>query len=541
MKNARTILALLLALIMAMSAAAFAEETELTDYEDTMVLNAYIGTGTIAPQDQQNNAYVQFVMDKFNIDISGSEFVTGDLDQELGLMIAGESMPDVVCMWYTPNALKIAHQFAEAGMLAETEDLLRNSPNLMADLNDAFIDFCREEDGTLYIVPSYGINPENTEANYSSEPNLTWFKRTDLFEQLDIKDPETPDELYDALVKLSGVELADGTNFIPLQAADASFYEWLVGGMFGIWTHRTDINEEEKRFTTKEEFPEYVEFLKYMAKLYRDNLVDPELFLTDGSVAISRQREARIGVGITWPNDIDVLELAAQNVDPNARYDAMKMPRVEGLENTQYWQTATLPNMITLISAKAEDPERIMKFLDWQVSTEGWIASCYGAPTRDGVQGCWYEEDGKYYYDQEARDAYSAADPTYENQVLGGWTYFMVGRYIYHMNYQGFENVKESPDRQRMEARALNLPEVFMDTEWEIVQNLPEGPVSAAKSTAVNKVFSDGYQKIIMEAQNDYDVEVMWADVLENAIAAGLREIEEEQYERYQMYLNGEL
>ena len=224
----------------------------------------------------------------------------------------------------------------------------------------------------------------------------------------------------------------------------------MIGGMFGVWTHRKDINEEEQRFTRKEEFPEYVDFLKYMAKLYREGLVDPELFMTDQSVAISRQREARVGIGITWPNDIDVLEVAAQQVDPETRYNAFRMPRVEGLENTQYWQTLTLPNYCTLISAKAKDPERIMKFLDWQVSTEGWLCMCYGAPTTDVAQGCWYEEGDQYYYDQAARDEYTAKDPTYENQVLGGWTYMMAGRYVYHINHQGFANVTESPDKQRI-------------------------------------------------------------------------------------------
>ena len=541
MKRLSRTLSLLMVLIMALSATAFCEDLALTDYEEPMVLSAYLGTGTLEPQDQENNALVQFIKNKFNIDISGTQFLTGDRDQELGLMIASGEMPDVVVTGTSPNDLKIVHQFVEAGMLLETEDLLRKSPNIMQDLNETAIDYFREEDGKLYAVPSYGINPENTETQYSSEPNLTWFKRTDLFEKLGIEDPKTPDDLYEALKKISELDAADGTKYIPLQGADASFYEIMIGGMFGVWTHRKDINEEEQRFTRKEEFPEYVDFLKYMAKLYREGLVDPELFMTDQSVAISRQREARVGIGITWPNDIDVLEVAAQQVDPETRYNAFRMPRVEGLENTQYWQTLTLPNYCTLISAKAKDPERIMKFLDWQVSTEGWLCMCYGAPTTDVAQGCWYEEGDQYYYDQAARDEYTAKDPTYENQVLGGWTYMMAGRYVYHINHQGFANVTESPDKQRMEAREYNMPEVFMDTEWELVQKLPEGPVAAAKSIAVDKVFNDGYQKIIMEAKDDDEVQAMYDEMIENAISAGLRDIEKEQYERYQLYLKGEL
>lgn len=507
--------------------------------KELMKLSCYIGTGTLEPQNQPENEYVKWIKEKFQLDISETQFVAGDPIQELGLMIASGEMPDVVCFWADASTRELANQFADAGMIIETEELLRNSPHIMADLTESAIDSFRTEDGKLYVIPSYGINPENTEAEYSSEPNLTWIKRTDLFEKLGLSDPKTPEELYDILVAMKDVDTVDGSEFIPLQAADASFYETMVGAMFGIWTHRDEINDAEERFTQYQEFPEYVEFLKFMSKLYREGLIDPELFVTEQQVAISRQKEARVGVGITWPNDIDVLEIAAKNVDANTRYNAFAMPKADGVENSYYWQTSTMPSMITLISKDCADPQRAMEYLDWQCSTEGWIAACYGAPGKGTA--AWYEEDGKYYYDQATRDSYTAADPTYENQKLGGWTYFMTGRLIYHIDFQGFSNITESPDAQRMEARAYNMPEVFMDSDWDLVQAIPVGEVEAVKSIAVNKILSDSYMKIVMEAKDDAEVEAMYKDMMDQANQAGLTEILEERYDRYQLYLKGEL
>lgn len=508
---------------------------------ELMKLSCYIGTGTVEPQDQPNNEYVKWIREKFNLDISETQFLsTGDPVQELGLMIASGTMPDVVCFWSDVNTREIAKQFADAGMVVEVEEMLRNSPNLMADLTEVAIDSFRAEDGKLYVIPSFGVNPDNTEAQYTSEPNETWIKRTDLFESLGLEDPKTPDDLYNILVTMkNNVKTVDGSQFIPLQAMRYQVYEELVGGMFGIWTHRTEINEEEGRFTQYQEFPEYVEFLKYMAKLYREGLVDPELFITEEQVAVSRQMEGRVGVGMTWPNDIDVLEAAAKNVDPNARYNAFPIPKAEGVDVTYFAQTYTLPAMITLISKDCKDPARVMEYLDWQCSTEGWMGQCYGAPGK-GV-GCWYEENGEFYYDQATRDAYQAADPTFEGQKLGGWTYFMAGRLIYHINHHGFSNITESPDAQRMEAREYNMPEIFMDTEWELVQAIPVGEVEAVKSIAVNKILEDNYMKIVMEAKDDAQVETMYAAMMEAANSAGLQDILKERYERYQMYLNGEL
>lgn len=518
-----------------------ADETSSEGERELMKLSCYLGTGTIEPQDQPNNEYVKWIKEKFALDISETQFLsTGDPVQELGLMIASGTMPDVVCFYTDANTRELAKQFADAGMIIETEEMLRNSPHLMADLTEEAIDSFRADDGKLYVVPSFGINPDNTEAQYTSEPNTTWIKRTDLFESLGLENPKTPEDLYNILVTMkNNVQTVDGSQFIPLQAMDYTAYEIMVGGMFGIWTHRTEINEEEKRFTQYQEFPEYVEFLKYMAKLYREGLVDPELFITESQVAVSRQMEGRVGVGITWPNDIDVLEAAAKKVDPNARYNAFPIPKAEGVDVTYYAQTSTLPLMITLISKDCEDPERVMEYLDWMCSTEGWMAQCYGAPGK-GV-GCWYEENGEYYYDQAARDAYQAADPTYENQKLGGWTYFMAGRLIYHIDHQGFCNITESPDAQRIEAREYNMPETFMDTEWDLVQAIPVGEIEAVKSIAVNKILEDNYMKIVMEAKDDAQVEAMYADMMEAANSAGLQDILKERYERYQMYLNGEL
>lgn len=541
MRTTRMLLSAVLSLMMMLSILpAQTEAKPIGEYAETYKMSAYIGTGTIEPQDQPNNEYVKWIKEKFNLDISETQFLTGDRNQALGLMIASGTMPDVITFWTDSEGKKLANQFVEAGMVLEVEDYLReNCPNLMVDLNETFIDAYRAKDGKLYVIPSYGINPENKTAPYTLEPNVTLFKRTDLFNELGIEDPKTPEEFYNALVKLSGTKTSDGSRFIPLQAYDGGVYEMVVGGMFGVWTHRTDINEEEKRFTSIQEFPEYLEFLKYMAKLYREELVDPELFITEQPVAISRQKEGRIGIGITWPNDLDVLTYSLQQAYPDAMYNAIPIPKVEGLESTQYWQTPTLPSMMTLVSKDAKYPERIFEYLDWMVSAEGWLGACYGAPGK-GV-GCWYEEDGKFYFDQARRDEYMTADPLYENQVLGGWTYFMAGRYIYHIHHHGFANITESPDKQRMEARDYNVSEVFMDPEWELIQAIPAGPIEEVKSIAVGKVLEDGYQKIVMEAQNDEQVEEMYNKMMADAESAGLREIQEEQYARYQMYLNGTL
>lgn len=525
-----------------------AGEKALEDYTEPMTLVSYQAIGTASPADTENNKYVAYIREKFNIDLSDTQFVTSNdaskIRESLGLMIASGEMPDVITMNIDANNLKLAQEFVDSGMLLDVTEYLNaeKMPNMAQDWNDAILENYRSADGKLYMIPSFTINPDNTEAEYTMEPNMTFTKRADLFEELGLEDPKTPEDLYQILLKLKEQPDVDGQAFIPFQTLMGfGDLEMMIGGMFGIWNHRGEINEAEKRFTDRYEFPEYVDFLKYAAKLYREGLTDPEMFINSWEICYARAQEGRIGIYPMWPNELDVLTAGLRQVVADGDYQAFAVPKAEGVESSEFWQTATMGTMITLINKDVKDPERVIKFLDWNVSPEGWIAQCYGGPGVDENDGVWHMEDGKFYYNTEFVEKMNQEDPTYMSQVCGGWAYYMLGRQIYHINHHGFENVTESPDPQRMYARELNNPEVYMNPELERIQAIPAGPVELAKYTAVDKVLQDGVQLIVTTAQDDAQVEAMYAEMIENAKKAGYTEVMEERYERYLLWKDGKL
>ncbi len=525
-----------------------AADLALEDYTEMITPSVYFATGTASPPDPVNNKYVSYVRDKFKIDMSKSEFVTSadtaKVYEKLGLMISSGTMPDIISLWLSADAKKIISQFADAGMILDVEPYIEQyMPNLQVDLNDEILNNFRDTSGKLYMIPSFAINADNKDVPYTMEPNLTLVKRTDVWESLGItENPKTPDEFYEILKKLKTVGPVNGKEFIPFQGlAAGSDFEMLIGGMFGIWRHRMDVNEQEQRFIATAETPEYLDYLKYGAKLYREGLMDPELFVNSSDVATTRFQEGRVGSYVTWPNEIDVLTAAAKQADPNAMYNAFPLPKAAGVDSTEYWQTSGLGGLVTIVSSKAADPERLVKFLDWQMSTEGWIASCYGGPGADANDGYWHiGSDGSYNYNTDFLTKKLAENPSYQNEC-GGWVYFLVGRLIYHVNHQGFANITESPDPQRMEAREYNLPEVYMNADYEKLTGMPAGPVELAKGTAVLKVFTDGPAKIITTAKNDAEVEQMYAQMLADAQKAGNSEMLKERYERWQLYKDGKL
>jgi ABC-type glycerol-3-phosphate transport system substrate-binding protein len=291
----------------------------------------------------------------------------------------------------------------------------------------------------------------------------------------------------------------------------------------------------------KEEFPEYIDFLKYGAKLYRDGLLDPELFINSWDVNQTRVQEGRVGAYVTWPNDIQKMVAGVNAVISEARYNAFPIPKAPGVENTEYWHTGSMGSLVSLVNKNIADPERVMKYLNWQVTTEGWICACYGGPGVGEDDGMWhFGDDGTPKYNEAHVKAMMVEDPTFQG-TCGGWVYYNVGRLVYHLDHQGFTNITESANPTRMEAREYNMPEVFLSTDYDKLQAMPQGPVELAKIEAVDKVFRDGVAKIVVEAKDDAQVESMYIQMIADAASAGNMEIMKERYERWQLYKAGQL
>lgn len=508
----------------------------LEDYTEPMELIAYLGTGTIAPGDTENNGFVSYVRDALKIDMSKTQFNNGEnLTEKLGLMIASGEMPDVICMWYSPENKALAQQFIDAGMLLDVTDYLTEEkcPNLVYDYADTTLDAYRNSDGRIYMISSQTVNPEHAEI-YSIEPNMTFWMRTDLFNELGLEAPTTPDELYDALVALKNAYGKDNESFTPLTSDNGSFLmKDMLPAMFGVKTHRCAMNEAEGRFVDEYEYPEYLEYLKFAARIYREGLLDPTILTNTYDTWQADTAAGNWGVGVCYPNIPSDIASLQENVE-GADAVPFAIPKAEGVEKTDYWQSSTIGGMITLVSKNVSDPDRVMKFLDWGCSKVGWMSTALGGP------GYYWDfnEDGEPVYNFDY-----VVDPNEPSNMAGSWVYMLTGRLLYLRQYYGFANVTEPAESEtlRMQAREYNIPETLLDPEIEMIQAIPVGPIQSAKQTAVDKVVENTLWSIITEAKDDAEVESMYQEMLENVKAAGATEIQQEKYERYLLWKDGKL
>lgn len=503
-------------------------EKALNEYEDVMKLKVAYFNGTAQPPDPVNNLTVKYIRDTVKIDLSESIFLGGeDPYQKMSLMVASQEMPDVIVGWRVPQLTELINQFADAGMLLETEPYFKYIPNITKHYTDATLDVVRNpKDSKLYEVPSWCVNPDLKDYKYTIEPNLSLVIRRDLVDQNGLKIPKTMDEFYNLLKTFKTLPDVKGQKIIPLQNFNWDDFELLIGGGFDIWKHRMDLNDAEKRTVSMYETSDYIEFLKYAAKLYREGLIDPEIFTSSYQIAYERMGAGRTGVCVDWPNNIDTNTGALQKNVPNGMLEAMSVPSVDGNGHTEYWQVATLGACDTIISKNVSDPARIMKFFDWQFTQEGWATVAMGAPSKE--EGSWYIEDGKAYYNKDVYDAKVAADPAYATKI-GGWVYMTVGQFQYKPEDIGLICEKIS-DAQRVYAAEQNMDDVWMNQEYERWQAIAPGPVKTEKNTAVTQLIKSAVSEIVMKAKSDEEVVAMHKKMMEKAIAAGLTAVQQEEY-----------
>jgi ABC-type glycerol-3-phosphate transport system substrate-binding protein len=505
-------------------------EKTLQEYTDVMKVDCAFYVGTAAPPDLMNNLTVKYIRDTLKIDISGSIFLAGEnAAEKMALMVASKTMPDVINFWKDPIMDELVKQFADAGMLLETEPLFKYIPTITPNYTKIVLDINRNPtDGKIYSVPSWAVNPDNKAVSYTIEPNLDLVVRRDLLDTVGKPLPKTMEDFYQLLVAFKELPDVNGKKMIPLQPLMGfSDFEMLVGAGFGIWKHRKDMNEAEKRLVNMYEVPEYVEFLKYAAKLYREGLVDPEMFVTTYEKCYERVGEGRVGVYIEWPNNIDVNNAAIQKNIPSAKYEAISVPRLDGLGTTDYWHTATLGACTTIVNKNFPDPVRLMKFFDWQFTTEGWATVALGAPSK--TEGAWYMEGGDYFFNKPVYDELVKIDPSYSNKI-GAWVYFMVGQLVYlpediGLKYEG------GTDPDRLLAKERNIDDVYMDQEYELWQAIPMGPIEKEKGTAITQIFTNMTQSIVMESKTDAEVVTAYNTMMDEAKSAGLIEMLKEQYQ----------
>lgn len=143
------------------------------DPKNPITITAFIGdSATVTPT--SDNKIFKMIKDELGITFK-FDILVGDINQKLGVMIAGNDLPDIVSY----NA-----KFQDAGKLIPLEDkVMKSAPDIYKHFVDgnAWGMMKDSNDGHIYYLPNYGVYATATTGTYYSGPAF-WIQKDVLKE-----------------------------------------------------------------------------------------------------------------------------------------------------------------------------------------------------------------------------------------------------------------------------------------------------------------------------------------------------------------------
>ncbi|MGG1515490.1 extracellular solute-binding protein [Paenibacillus oryzisoli] len=299
--------------------------------------------------------------------LSGEEYKT-----KLNLMISSGQMPD----YFGVDSTQMS-QFISQGLLMPLDDLLKKAPHLMKYIPQDRWDGVKV-DGKIYAIP------QGTRTESFNSPNTAGLLiRQDWLDNLGLKQPTTLDELHDVLkaFTFNDPDKNGKNDTYGLGGNKTSTFDTIFGA-YGLGFSTFNINTPSSIFWTQKDgkivksfvTPEAKKALATLQQWYKEGIIDPELFVMEQKQEESRIVNSKIGA-YEW--DAFQLSRAGSGVNgslmkTNPSANLVMLNRIKGPDGKKGWPEVSPASggALRAISAKAQDPERLIQLLDWSVSED---------------------------------------------------------------------------------------------------------------------------------------------------------------------------
>ncbi|MEC9490671.1 MAG: extracellular solute-binding protein [Halanaerobiales bacterium] len=402
MKKGFSILILMLVLTLAFTTAAAAQD-DLKEFDVfiSVSLPDYSGSSIVGDIIQEETGV------KLN-----REYLVGDLEQKVGLMIASQDYPDMLV------AAHFTDKFVEAGALIPLEDLInKHAPNIKK-YYAKHLDALRKEDGHIYYLPQLAIPFEPAERRYPSvgffvnkrvlEANdYPFIKSLDQYFKL-IEDYQKEHPEYNGQKTIGYTTLFDGWRRFATTNGPMHLMGYPNEGGF------VPVKEGEE-YVVRPYYGSNVEkyYYKKLNEMYSKGIIDPEAFIANYDQYLQKISSGRVLGTLNQYWQIQ----QAQEVLINEKPDSIMVPFPvtydpiveEHIRDKPYVQTTQGMGITTA----CEDPVAAIKYLDYLVSIKTQHLIQWG------IKGKHYQvdENGMFYRTEEQLAKFR--DPNWVRDVFG--------------------------------------------------------------------------------------------------------------------------
>ena len=240
-----------------------------------------------------------------NTDLDITHISSNDFCTKLPVMIASGELPQVLASCGAPNQSYLITA-AQNGALWDITDLIKEYKNLSSMPQLVYDNV--SIDGRLYGIPRF-----RPVSRYTS------VFRQDWLDNLGIQPPQTIDEMYEVLKAFTEQDPDQNgkKDTIGLTAmisnTSLSFDLGVAFGAPNNW------GEVDGKFVKAEETPEYLNYLKFMRKLFEEGLMNKDFATIDVGQNEGNLENGKAGVINATTNNVLGFQTRVEKVNPDAK------------------------------------------------------------------------------------------------------------------------------------------------------------------------------------------------------------------------------
>lgn len=391
-------------------------------YKDFLTIDVFSITANF--QGIQSGWFAKIVKDKFNMELNIiAPNVAGGGDTLYQTRSANGNLADLILMNADGNRLK---DLVTADLVTDMTPYIANSKNLqerMEAIKNAST--LAEKDG-IWAIPSGISMLPATEPGEAFDPTGAVSIRWDLYKQIGYP---TINTLEDLLPVMKQMQDAAGTSISGKKVYAFSLFKDWDGGMMqnaGTFASYYGYNAQNMALydVTGSDIQNlvdsnslYVRGLRFLFNANQMGLVDPESTSQNFDTVFNKYKDGAVLYGL-WP----WLGNGAFNTPENmAEGKGFGTVTIQDGKNICWGNTPLGNNGLTMmVGSKTKDPQRIVDFIDWLYSPEGYEIQ------KTGPKGLtWEMKDGKPVFTELGKQVHvdKKDDTAMVPEEWGGGTY----------------------------------------------------------------------------------------------------------------------
>lgn len=353
---------------------------------------------------------------------------TGDPDARLNLMIASDSLPDMVSIeTWIPQLEKVMGPERSYSLydLADAYD-----PYFYNATYDSVRRFWEQEDGELYGYPNTTVALEQITPDSKIPSSETILVRKDIYEALGEPDLRTPEGLLSAMIAAKEqFPEVDGRPLIPI-----GFLPFGESGSFSlVHTLRVFVNTPREvdgeigPYYFPHRDPEWVRWMKTLREANELGLISRDVFVDEIQQIQEKTLQGRYFILMGVMNDVKNQLTVRYDQDPDSTYIAVPAFYNSDLETPQLPPSGSLEGwMVNMITRNNRNPERAIEFFTYLVGREHGQTALYL-----GKEGeTWDYVDGTPQIFPEIAEEIRSSDDGRNKWGLMDYFWFLMDREI---------------------------------------------------------------------------------------------------------------